>query len=60
MDANIRELVRLYLEDEGYEIIQKSNGEEALEYVENHAVDLVIMDIMMPKRHMLLNKARRF
>ena len=48
-DANIRELVRLYLEDEGYEIIQKSNGEEALEYVENHAVDLVIMDIMMPK-----------
>lgn len=48
-DANIRELVRLYLEDEGYEIIQKSNGEEALEYVENHVVDLVIMDIMMPK-----------
>lgn len=48
-DANIRELVRLYLEDEGYEIIQKSNGEEALEYVENHAVDLVILDIMMPK-----------
>lgn len=48
-DANIRELVRLYLEDEGYEIIQISNGEEALEYVENHVVDLVIMDIMMPK-----------
>lgn len=48
-DANIRELVRLYLEDEGYEIIQKTNGEEALAYVENHAVDLVIMDIMMPR-----------
>lgn len=48
-DANIRELVRLYLEDEGHEIIEKTNGEEALEYVENHTVDLVIMDIMMPK-----------
>ncbi|MFD2368963.1 response regulator transcription factor [Brevibacillus sp. GCM10020057] len=48
-DAHIRELVKLYLEDEGFTIIEKANGEEALEYVENHAVDLVIMDILMPK-----------
>ncbi|MDF2682886.1 MAG: hssR [Brevibacillus sp.] len=48
-DAHIRELVKLYLEDEGFTIIEKSNGEDALEYVENHAVDLVILDIMMPK-----------
>lgn len=48
-DAHIRELVRLYLEDEGFEIIEKSNGEEALQYTENHIVDLVILDIMMPK-----------
>lgn len=48
-DAHIRELVRLYLEDEGFEIIEKSNGEEALQYAENHIVDLVILDIMMPK-----------
>ncbi len=48
-DAHIRELVKLYLSDEGYTIIEKANGEEALQYLENHVVDLVIMDIMMPK-----------
>lgn len=48
-DAHIRELVRLYLVDEGFDIVEKSNGAEALEYVENYPVDLVIMDIMMPK-----------
>ncbi|MED4785166.1 response regulator transcription factor [Brevibacillus choshinensis] len=48
-DAHIRELVRLYLEDEGFEIVEKSNGEDALEYAENHIVDLVILDIMMPR-----------
>ncbi|MDF2962135.1 MAG: two-component system response regulator [Paenibacillus sp.] len=48
-EAHIRELVRLYLEDEGFELVEKSNGAEALEYAENHHIDLVIMDIMMPK-----------
>lgn len=47
-DAHIRELVRLYLEDEGFEMIEKTNGAEALEYAENHQIDLVILDIMMP------------
>jgi two-component system OmpR family response regulator len=48
-EAHIRELVRLYLEDEGFDIVEKSNGADALEYAENHKVDLVILDIMMPK-----------
>lgn len=48
-DAHIRELVRLYLEDEGIEVVQKGNGAEALEYAENHSPDLVILDIMMPR-----------
>jgi len=48
-DPNIRELVRLYLNDEGFEIVEKSNGQDALEYAENNTVDLVILDIMMPK-----------
>ncbi|KWX70125.1 response regulator transcription factor [Paenibacillus jilunlii] len=47
-DANIRELVRLYLEDEGIEVVQKGNGAEALEYTENQPPDLVVLDIMMP------------
>lgn len=48
-EAHIRELVRLYLEDEGLDVVEKSNGADALDYVENHRVDLVILDIMMPK-----------
>ncbi|WP_212135536.1 response regulator transcription factor [Metabacillus litoralis] len=48
-EAHIRELVRLYLDDEGFEIVEKSNGAEALDYAENHKLDLVILDIMMPK-----------
>lgn len=48
-EAHIRELVRLYLQDEGFDIVEKSNGLEALNYAENHPVDLVILDIMMPK-----------
>ncbi|MGV2788064.1 response regulator, partial [Clostridium perfringens] len=47
-DAHIRELVRLYLEDEGIEVVEKGNGAEALEYTENHSPDLVVLDIMMP------------
>ena len=47
-EAHIRELVRLFLEDEGMEIIEKSNGTDAWEYYENNPVDLAIIDIMMP------------
>jgi len=48
-DAHIRELVRLYLEDEGIAVVQKENGAEALEYAENHVPDLIVLDIMMPE-----------
>jgi two-component system OmpR family response regulator len=48
-EDHIRELVRLYLDDEGFDIIEKSNGAQALQYAENHPVDLIILDIMMPK-----------
>ncbi len=48
-DVHIRELIRLYMEDEGFEIVEKSNGAEALDYAENQSVDLYILDIMMPQ-----------
>jgi two-component system, OmpR family, response regulator len=48
-DAHIRELVCLYLVDEGFDIVEKSNGADALDYAENHRIDLVILDIMMPQ-----------
>ncbi|WCK55233.1 response regulator transcription factor [Aneurinibacillus sp. Ricciae_BoGa-3] len=47
-EAHIRELVSLYLKDEGFDIVEKSNGADALHYAENHSFDLAILDIMMP------------
>lgn len=48
-DANICELVRLYLEKEGYETVVCFNGEKALEIFRAGGIDLIILDIMMPK-----------
>ncbi|WP_311202607.1 response regulator transcription factor [Peribacillus aracenensis] len=48
-DMHIRELMKLYLEDEHFEVIEKSNGSLAYEYLEKNHVDLIILDIMMPK-----------
>jgi len=45
----IRELIKLYLEDEGMVIVEKSNGLEAWQYYCNHSVDLIILDVMMPR-----------
>ena len=48
-DANICELVRLYLEKEGFETVICFNGERALEIFREGGIDLAILDIMMPK-----------
>lgn len=45
----IREGVSDYLTDCGYETIQAADGLEALEQFSNHQVDLVLLDIQMPK-----------
>ncbi|MBP1996356.1 response regulator transcription factor [Paenibacillus eucommiae] len=47
-EAHIRELVRLYLEDEGMDVVEQSNGEDAWNYVTQFPVDLVVLDVMMP------------
>ncbi len=48
-EANIVELVRLYLEKEGYRVIEASNGEDALRCLEEDRPDLMILDIMLPQ-----------
>jgi DNA-binding response OmpR family regulator len=48
-DKNIIELIRLYLEKEKYNVFTASDGAIALNVLENTAIDLAIIDIMMPQ-----------
>ena len=47
-DKNIRALVRLYLQNEGYNVTDAKNGAECVEEFAKKSYDLVLMDIMMP------------
>ena len=43
------ELLEAYLAPQGYEIVKAASGEEALEKLTHNQIDLVLLDIMMPK-----------
>ncbi|MGO4180161.1 response regulator transcription factor [Paenibacillus sp. MCAF9] len=47
-DANIRELVCLFLRNDGFETAEAGDGKEALEVYAQVHIDLVVLDIMMP------------
>ena len=46
-EEDIRELVGIYLKNEGMQVCKAANGKEALEYLEKMDIDLAILDIMM-------------
>ncbi|ETT72190.1 response regulator with CheY-like receiver domain and winged-helix DNA-binding domain [Paenibacillus sp. FSL R7-277] len=48
-EKEIRELLRLYVEKDGYTVIQAGNGREALKQAAAARVDLAVIDIMMPE-----------
>jgi len=48
-DKEILEAIKIYLENEGYKVFKATNGLEALELIEDNQIQLIIMDIMMPK-----------
>ena len=48
-DANICELLRLYLTKEGYQVTVANDGEEGLEKFNQVKPDMVLLDVMMPK-----------
>ena len=47
-EENIRELLRLYLEREGYEICEAANGVEGLKLWKSGNPDMLLLDVMMP------------
>ena len=42
-------LLRIYLETDGVAVLEANDGAQALELLENHEIDLALVDIMMPK-----------
>ena len=48
-DANICELLRLYLEKDGFDTVVANDGEQAVEYASKYSPDLILLDIMLPK-----------
>ncbi|WP_010096518.1 response regulator transcription factor [Ornithinibacillus scapharcae] len=47
-DAHIRKLIRLYLENSNYSVVEAEDGQEALTILEKETVALAIVDVMMP------------
>jgi DNA-binding response OmpR family regulator len=47
-DSHIRKLIRVYLENSQFSVLEASDGKEALELLAHEKVDLAIVDVMMP------------
>ncbi len=48
-DIDIVGILKLYLQNEGYEVLSASNGVDALKLISEEKIDLCLCDIMMPK-----------
>ncbi|GAA5347167.1 response regulator transcription factor [Planifilum fimeticola] len=48
-DAQIRNLIEIYLKNEGFHVLKAGDGLEALDLLSRNEVHLIILDIMMPK-----------
>src|SRR5215208_2703435 len=48
-EPNIVEVVSAYLQRELYKVVTAADGEEALRMISQHAPDLIVLDVMLPK-----------
>lgn len=48
-EKEIRDLVQIFLENEGFQVVKATNGLEALDVLGGLSVDLIILDVMMPQ-----------
>jgi DNA-binding response OmpR family regulator len=49
-EAHIAEILRAYLERDGYAVVTSGDGDEALELARQHAPDVLVLDLMLPGR----------
>ena len=48
-EADIRNILKLYLESEGFEVVQAQDGEQARRMAQQEMPDLILLDVMIPK-----------
>lgn len=48
-EKEIIQLMEIYMQNEGYKLLTASDGLEALELLRTNSVDLIILDVMMPR-----------
>ncbi|TWD98598.1 DNA-binding response OmpR family regulator [Neobacillus bataviensis] len=48
-EEEIADLIAIHLEKEGYNVIKVHNGQDAIQVIQTQSIDLLILDIMMPK-----------
>jgi CheY-like chemotaxis protein len=48
-EVNLRTLCSIELAEEGYEVLLAADGKEAMEILEHHTPDVIVMDIRMPE-----------
>lgn len=46
----IREVIKEYCINDGYTVFEASNGDETINIVKNENIDLIVLDVMMPKK----------
>ena len=49
-ETDLRGMFKMLFESNGYEVIEASNGNEAIELYRSSPVDLIIMDVFMPEK----------
>ena len=49
-EKKLSEIMGLYLKNEGYEVVRAYDGDEGENFIENEDFDLIILDVMMPKK----------
>ncbi|NBI07654.1 VanR-ABDEGLN family response regulator transcription factor [Senegalia massiliensis] len=47
-EKEIADLLEFYLQNEGYNVVKVNNGKDAVDIINNHNIDLAILDVMLP------------
>ena len=58
-DSDFRDVCRLYLENDGFQVVEAKDAEEGFEKVQSEKPDLLILDVLMPSNYEGFDLARK-